>query len=249
MRTLSLLILLALPVAATVAHAQPDPLREPWRDTATALVIDPYEGNTIVWDSLALERRVAGIIHRATIGSRVDRRYAERRKEARRRGYLWGSYHLGRPGGAVAQADFHLATVGVAEDEVRALDIESLDSTRDMSLDSARRFLLRVHERTGRWPLLYANDRVARAISARFAVDTVFSNTPLWYARFRHDIPDFPAGVWRGYTLWQFSCEINCNPKRPDSCPYRVPGTRTDMDLNIYNGTVEGIRERWPFGR
>src|SRR4029453_3866228 len=50
------------------------------------------------------------IIHRATIGDRADRKYAERRDEAKKRGYKWGAYHLGKRGDPLKQADFFLET-------------------------------------------------------------------------------------------------------------------------------------------
>jgi GH25 family lysozyme M1 (1,4-beta-N-acetylmuramidase) len=43
------------------------------------------------------DKRVVAIIHRATIGFRVDTKYAERKVEAKKRGYKWGGYHYGKP--------------------------------------------------------------------------------------------------------------------------------------------------------
>jgi len=61
------------------------------------LVIDPFAGNQIDWDKMKSESRLVGIIHKATIGlTSIDPKYRERKKEAKRRGYLWGSYLLGR---------------------------------------------------------------------------------------------------------------------------------------------------------
>jgi GH25 family lysozyme M1 (1,4-beta-N-acetylmuramidase) len=81
---------------AVAAFAQSE-FNEPWKNPNTALAIDPYEKNDIDWDLLATDKRVVAIIHRATIGDRVDRKYAERKVEAKKRGYKWGAYHFGRP--------------------------------------------------------------------------------------------------------------------------------------------------------
>jgi len=226
---------------------------QPWKDLSTALVIDPFQGNEIVWDQLATEPRLAGIIHRATIGDRIDTRYAERKEEAKRRGFKWGSYHLGRPGDPIKQADFYLETVKPGPDEVLALDIESLDAAKDMTLAAARRFIKRIKKKTGRYPLVYANHAVTKQISKKFGRDKVFSKTHLWYARFKSQVTDFPTRTWPTYTLWQFSSEINCTPTAagqpadPNRCLFRVPGTRTDMDVNVYHGTVAELRANWPF--
>jgi len=103
-RTLSKIILLVL--CAFVSSAQSPEFNEPWKNPKIAIAIDPYEGNDITWDKLATDTRVVAIIHRATIGDRADRKYAQRRDEAKKRGYKWGAYHLGKPGDPIKQADF-----------------------------------------------------------------------------------------------------------------------------------------------
>jgi len=77
------------------ALSQAPEFNEPWKNPNLALVIDPFEGNEIDWEQLATDKRVLAIIHRATIGDRVDKKYAERKIEAKKRGYKWGAYHLG----------------------------------------------------------------------------------------------------------------------------------------------------------
>jgi len=29
-------------------------------------------------------------------------------------------------------------------------------------------------------------------------------------------------------------------------CLYTVPGTEYDMDVDVYNGTIEELRKKWP---
>ena len=79
------------------APAAPVPLsgefESPWMDPSVALVIDPYWMNTIDWEQLATDRRVAGIIHKAPLA--VPRR-SERRVDritgfTGLRGLSWGS--------------------------------------------------------------------------------------------------------------------------------------------------------------
>src|SRR6267154_399715 len=101
---------LTVVILACSAFAQSPEFTEPWKNPNIALAIDPYERNDIDWEKLAADKRVAAIIHRATTGDRADRKYTERRDEARKRGYKWGAYHLGRPGDPIKQADFFLRT-------------------------------------------------------------------------------------------------------------------------------------------
>jgi lysozyme len=244
-----LLILVSLFLCSTiVSFAQSPEFSEPWKNPKIAIAIDPYERNEIDWDLLATDTRVVAIIHRATIGDRRDRKYAERKIEAKKRGYKWGAYHFGKPGDPIKQADFFLDTVRPDKDDLIALDLESTDA-KDMSLDEARVFIKRIREKTGRYPLIYANNEVTKAISDQYGADDVFVKTRLWYARFRRNVTDFPPGTWKTYTIWQFSSEQNCSPANRSACLYTVPGTEYDMDVDVYNGTIEELRNRWPLDK
>jgi lysozyme len=238
-------VTLLLFCVSTVVAQSPE-FSEPWKNPKIALAIDPFEGNDIDWDKLATDTRVVAIIHRATIGDRKDRKYAERRDEAKKRGYKWGAYHFGKPGDPIKQADFFLDTVKPDKDDLIALDLESTNA-KDMSLDEARVFIKRIREKTGRYPLIYANNEVTKAISDQYGADAVFAQTHLWYARFRRNVTDFPQGTWKTYAIWQFSSEQNCSPANRSACLYTVPGTEYDMDVDAYNGTIEELRSRWPF--
>ncbi len=240
-------MLFFLSCASVPVAAQSPEFNEPWKNPKVGIAIDPFEKNEIDWDLLARDTRVVAIIHRATIGDRADLKYAERKIEAKKRGYKWGAYHLGKPGDPIEQADFFLDTAKPGKDDLLALDLESPDATKDMSFDEARIFIKRIKEKTGRYPFVYANNLVTRTISEHYGADEVFAKTRLWYARFKATVTDFPAGTWKTYTLWQFSCELNCDPANRAACLYTVPGTAYDMDVDVYNGTIEELRKKWPF--
>ena len=246
-RTL-LALLFAFCLYPSNSLAQSPEFSSPWKNPNIAIAIDPYEGNQIDWEELAADQRVVAIIHRATIGDRADKKYAERKIEAKKRGYKWGAYHLGKPGDPIKQADFFLETVKPDNDDLLALDLESTDATKHMSFDEARLFIKRIKEKTGRYPFVYANNVVTKAISEKFGDDDLFPQTRLWYARFKSTVTDFPKGAWDTYTLWQFSSEINCKAEDRNSCLYTVPGTEYDMDVNVFNGTIEELKKGWPFG-
>jgi GH25 family lysozyme M1 (1,4-beta-N-acetylmuramidase) len=223
-------------ILAAAAHATE--FAAPWKDSAAALVIDPYYANSIQWDKLAQEKRVVAVIHKATVGTaKLDPGYSQRKQEALKRGYLWGSYHFGVAGHPAKQADFYLDTVQPGADELIALDLEDAQSKTLMNVDEAIVFIERVKARTGRYPVLYTNHASARLISAKYQ-NSVFAQTPLWYARFKSKVTDFPSGVWPSYTLWQFSSEILAQ--------LPVPGTKPDMDINVFHGTVQQLKEAWP---
>ncbi|SFM56783.1 glycoside hydrolase family 25 protein [Variovorax sp. OV329] len=228
----------AVPEGAAAATGEFD---RPWLHPDAALLLDPFADNTINWEKLKAETRVVAIIHKSTIGTtRIDSGYFARKAEARARGYLWGSYHWGVSGEPRKQADHYIDTVKPEADELIALDLEDANSKELMNADEALVFVRRIKERTGRHPVLYTNHASAKLISAEFA-NSDFAKTPLWYARFRASVSDFPAGVWPSYTLWQFSSEIL--PQLP------IAGTRPDMDVNVYNGTVAQLKANWPLTR
>jgi lysozyme len=213
-------------------------LDQPWSDPNSALVLDPYHGNSINWEKLKTDSRVMAIIHKATTGtSVVDPAYFERKLEARQRGYLWGSYHWGVAGHPREQADFYLDRVQPGTDELIALDLEDVSAPKLMNASDALLFIKRIHERTGRYPLIYGPHSTAQIITNSFR-DSEFAKTRLWYARYKSHVNDFPAGVWTSYTLWQFSSEVLVQ--------IHIAGTQPDMDVSVFNGSAEKLRSEWP---
>ncbi len=256
----------AFSLVATSAIAG-SPFNQPWRDKTRALVIDGYEHNSIDWAQLITEKRVVGFINKASDGTgepwnctgaetplevcRLKFRryfvaqelYQTRRMLAKSLGLKWGSYHLGRKGDPIAQADHYLETAKPSDDEVMALDIEGLEEPW-MPLKDAERFVARIYAKTGRYPILYVNGSTAKHIADNRADYRILSRLNLWYARFTPEIEGhFPKGNWDKYAMWQFSATPNCNDRR---CPQRIPGTPNDIDVNVADMTPDALRAVWP---
>jgi GH25 family lysozyme M1 (1,4-beta-N-acetylmuramidase) len=267
-RILSALAAGLLSVAATSLPASANPFNEPWRDKNRAIVIDAYEHNALDWAKMVTDKRITAFIGKATDGDgepwacnepgislevcRLKFRryfvaqelYQTRRSLAKALGLKWGSYHLARAGNPVAQADHYLNSAEPSDDEVMVLDIEGMGD-KWMSLSDAEIFAKRIFAKTGRYPMLYVNGSVAKHIADNRAKYRLLSRLPLWYARFNYEIEGhFPKGNWDKYAIWQFSATPNCNTRR---CPYRVPGTPTDIDVNIVDMTPDALRAAWPF--
>lgn len=220
-----------------------DAFNSPWRREDTSIVIDAYELNPINWNQMATDPKVVGVIHRSSIGMRVDKRYNERKQIAKGRGYLWGAYHLGSRDNTIAQANLFLSLIDDEEDTLMILDLEDTNDSRFMTLDQAVVFMEYIYEQTGRVPVVYANHSTTRLLNQRLARNPIMQQSKLWYARFKSNVTDFPKGIWDEYFLWQFSSEINCS--RTGSCLYNVPGTLFDMDVNVYNGNEAQLRYEW----
>lgn len=215
----------------------------PWNKGHSSIVIDAYEGNSIDWNAMGTDTKVVGVIHRSSIGLRVDTQYVARKKIALDRGYLWGAYHLGRPGNTKAQADLFLDLINNEERTLMILDLEDTNSGSFMSINEAIVFMEYVYEKTGRIPVVYANHSTTKILNTKVRSHPLFQQAKLWYARFKSHVTDYPAGIWPNYFLWQFSSEINCS--KTGSCLYNVPGTRYDMDVNVYNGSAEDLAMEW----
>lgn len=242
---------------------------EPWKKSDKALVIDAYEFNPIDWQQLTSDKRIAGFINKASDGmppewncnkykddeyqlcknrwwkySVTKELYLTRRQMAKMKGLLWGAYHLGRPGNPRAQADHFVDFAEPADDDLIALDIED-NSDEWMSLSDAEIFADQIKIRTGRYPVLYTNGSTAKFISENRADYPLLSRLPLWYARYRGNIAGkFPEETWPSYALWQFSSMHNCSKR---SCPYRVKGASTNIDVNVSTFDVAGLAKAWPF--
>ena len=257
-------------VAATAA--QGSDFSQPWKRSDRALVIDAYEYNPIEWDKLVSDKRVTGFINKASDGlappfncpgdpestetrlcKALFKRHAvarelflTRRTVAKALGLKWGAYHLARPGNPIDQANNFVDFAQPEPDDLMALDIEDNDPAAWMSLADAEEFARHVQRRTGRFPVLYTNGSTAQYIAERREQYPLLSRLPLWYARYTPEIGEhFPTGNWDTYALWQFSAPANCTAL---SCPYRVPGTPQDIDVNVSSMSVEALRQAWPFG-
>lgn len=216
---------------------------QPWLVSSIAIMIDPYYGNSLNFSGIKKDRRVVAILHKASENLKIDSKYLERRKKADENGILYGSYHLGKPQNPIEQADFYLSTIGESKSEVMALDLEGIDGNKFMSLKDAEKFIARIKEKTGKYPLIYANNVVVDAICAKYNEKSIFAKCPLWYARFKQSLDNFPTKVWKTYTFWQFSCELNC--KKDNECLYNIEGTHYDIDINVYNGSMEELKNNW----
>jgi len=215
----------------------------PWKNSDSTIVIDAYEGNSIDWNQMATDKKVAGVIHRSSIGLRVDSSYLSRKKIALERGYLWGAYHLGLKGNTIAQADLFLSLVKNEPETLMILDLEDTGAGNFMTVDEAVVFMNYIYEKTGSIPTVYANHQTTIQLNSKVKNNPRFQQSKLWYARFKSTVTDFPTGIWKGYFLWQFSSELNCSTT--GSCLYNVPGTKSDMDVNVFDGTAGELEAQW----
>ncbi|MEX0344875.1 MAG: glycoside hydrolase family 25 protein [Rhizobiaceae bacterium] len=262
-----------LPAAAfllAVLPATASEFSKPWLNKNRALVIDAYEYNPLDWKKLAANKRITAFINKGSdglppayrcSGDETERRLCKalwkrysvarelfhtRKTIVKSLGLEWGAYHVARPGNPIDQANHFLDFVEPEATDLMALDLEGLDTEKWMSLEDAEIFVRHIKYRTGRYPILYANEVTAQYIADNRDRYRLLSRLPLWYARYRPNIRKaFPKGHWQRYALWQFSASANCNKRR---CPYRIAGAKNDIDVNVAPMDAETLRKYWPFG-
>lgn len=182
---------------------------------------------------------IRGIIHKATQGAdTVDPEYDLRRVRARSVGFLWGSYHFGVAGDPVGQADHYLRVINPAPDEIMTLDFEPYAPGDTMTFAEAEQFVARVHDQTGRYPLLYSGSSfLLDQFGSRTKTETILAHCPLWVARYGPSAPAIPP-AFDDFVLWQYT------DGGVGLQPHTVPGVGR-CDRNKFNGTVAALVELW----
>lgn len=226
----------AAPNAALTVMSQPNfdnGLIKPWNDENRPFVLDGRDFNfeNVKWQELVKDKRVAGIISRATgpltrpeppscQNLTVEPKYPQIKDEAKKHGFLWGSFHVGISSKIMSpedQAKLYLETAKREEGDVIALDLESFSNSCYMNKDEAIRFINYIKKETGTYPLVYLTGSMYMQIVDDNPQDGsgVFAKTPLWFVRYENDISKCllkhpERNWWKTYALWQFASEINC---------------------------------------
>ena len=202
-------------------------------------VIDISHHQPVVdWDAVRAAGIVA-VIHTATEGATFrDPAYAKRREAARAAGLLWGSYHYAGTADAALQVEAYLDHARPDERDLVCLDYEAGADGAVMPPDALLRFVTLIHDRLGRWPLLYGGRLLALAAAATDSA--ILARCPLWLARYGEVPPDAPP-PWTRWTLWQYTDGAD-GPE-----PRTAPGIGC-CDRDAFNGTREELLAAWPFG-
>lgn len=190
---------------------------------------------------------ILGIINKATEGpGMIDPTFAARRELVVNAGLKYGSYHFARVGDPIEQAEHHLQTIGDPNGLLIALDWED---TR-VSAEWAQRWSSHVHDKLGRWPVLYSYAAMLKQVLGLKNSDPILSQCRLWIAAYNNH-PTWPTQIWPQPWLWQFTGDGNGNG--PHQIPGIVlPGSR-GIDVDAYEGgdahasdhTDEELLEGW----
>ena len=145
---------------------------------------------------------------------------------ARNHGFIRGAYHFYIPGtDALKQADFFIRTVKLDTGDLPpVLDVEVTGRKEKQELQQGlKRWLDRVESHYGVKPILYTSYK----FKTRYLDDSIFNAYPYWIAHYYVDSVKY-QGKWN---FWQHTDVGN------------VPGIKEDVDLNVFNGTLEDLKK------
>lgn len=197
------------------------------------VILDCYYSNTIPSFQKARDSGLRGVIHKCSEGTTfADPLYAKRKTEIASLGMLFGAYHFGRKGNAIAQADFFLSLVGDDPNTLLCLDLERDLQGNVMPITDAEVFVQRVKDKTGKLPVVYTGKWVLDIINPTGHTSPLF-DCPLWVASYTSE-PTLPTG-WKAWKLWQYT------NGRVGSLPHTLPGLGAN-DLSVYNGTLDEMK-------
>lgn len=150
-------------------------------------------------------------IIKATQGtSYVSRSCDPQYQKAKALNKLRGIYHYASGGDPIAEADFFINNIkGYIHDAILVLDWESGENPRfNEHANWCERFIDRVHEKTGVYPLIYMSASVIRMADW----SRVAKKSGLWIAGYPDNrdswtIPDFcyNIGPWESVAIWQYT--------------------------------------------
>ncbi|ODN41290.1 glycoside hydrolase family 25 protein [Piscirickettsia litoralis] len=190
--------------------------------------VSHYQGK-ITWSEVRQE--IDFVFIKATEGeSSVDPYFSYNWSQAKRHGIFHSAYHFfyGDVSG-IKQAKHFLNIVKYNKSHDSFPLIVDVEKTSDIYrtnktqyVRNLRAFLHIVHKETGRLPIIYTSNNFWRT----FLKGTHgFSEYALWIASYNniHSSPKIPH-IWKTWVFWQFSNKAS------------VPGIKSQIDLNIFNG-------------
>ncbi len=185
----------------------------------------------IDWDKVSKEQVEGYPIHfvfmKATEGGdHGDDTFKRNFAEAGKRGFIRGAYHFFSPKtDPLKQADFFIRTVKLAKGDLPpVLDVEVTGKrTKEELQKNVKIWLDKVEAHYKVKPILYTSYK----FKTKYLSHEQFEKYPYWIAHYYVDSVKY-TGKWH---FWQHS-DIGT-----------VPGIKEDVDLNVFNGTLEQLEK------
>lgn len=192
--------------------------------------ISHYQGD-IEWDKLYTTRLsdypIEFVFIKATEGTDyLDTAFQRNFRNAADYGLIRGAYHFFTPNtDPIKQAEFFIRTVKLDSGDLPpVLDVEVKgDNNKKEMTARVKLWLERIEKHYGVKPILYTSYKFKK----KYLNDPFFDSYPYWIAHYYVDSVRY-KGQWR---FWQHT-DIGT-----------VPGIGEDVDLDVFNGSLEQLKE------
>ena len=190
--------------------------------------ISHHQGN-IDWKELKEGRpgdpQISFVYMKATEGSsHNDRKFSSNWKEAKKHGLMRGAYHYfsaHTPGDK--QARKFISKVKIEKGDLPPMvDVEEEPKDAVAFRKELKKFIAEIEKHYGVKPIIYTYKKFHDRHIANH-----FNDCRLWIARYNASRP----GVGNKWIIWQ--CSENG----------KVPGIRQNVDINVFNGTIEELEK------
>lgn len=166
-----------------------------------------------------------------------DEKFKVNREGCIENGILWGAYHFFRTHiDPIHQAESFCNLVGEVNSLPLVLDLEVAGCKGTKLVHKVKSFVDTVTEISGRKPIIYTSGGFWRPFLTYENISDVdwAVEYPLWVARYTSQWPGtiYP---WGGWDFWQYSDHG------------RIPGIKTNVDLNWFAGSLDDMREQFLF--
>lgn len=172
----------------------------------TLYTVDVFSGSD---DSIIKDNHAQGVIVKATQGTGyVNPKCNHQVDLAKSLGKKLGYYHYAGGGDPVAEADYFLTNIkNYIGTGMLVVDWESYQNSAWGDTTWVRRFVDRVHDKTGVWPVIYVQE------SAIWQVANCAKDCGLWVAKYASmnwnswTVPNMPvsSGAFVAITGWQYT--------------------------------------------
>lgn len=192
--------------------------------------VSHYQGK-INWNELSSQQLekypIRFVFVKATEGgTHSDANFTNNFDSAHKYGFICGAYHFYNPNTpALKQADFFISKVKLkAGDLPPVLDIEKsgIKDKKELTL-ALKLWLDRIETHYGVKPIIYASYK----FKAAYLNDPVFKRYPYWIAHYYVD----SVAYKQNWIFWQHTDIAT------------IPGIDEDVDLNIFNGSLDDLKE------
>lgn len=218
-------------------------------DEPVIIDVSKWQGN-INWEIAKL--KIVAAYMRATMGtSSVDTQFARNSAECARLKIPWGAYHLWYAQyDQDAQAENFVNEIGVRQADgtyklrsqlVPVIDVELHPDgyTAQMMFDALNHFVIRFHELTGVWVMIYTRKTFWDAYFPK--ITGLPGKCHMWVAYYSLTaaqpwVPVEWAGKWK---MWQYSAGRNGRGRE-------FGAQSSDIDINRYFGGLEGLKADYP---